>query len=420
MPCACCCVWRLATRPTRAWRRRRRSRRSAGASASSRGPFQCGTLQVPLDYDRPNGGHDRARAHAGSPPPTRTHRIGSLLINPGRARRSGRRHSSSSAGPELFTPEVRARYDLVGFDPRGISTKRGAALLRQRPPVGAVLHAVRVPDDADELDAVDRRRSLPRRRVRAPRRRDRRAHVDRERRARHGPPARRGRRRAAHLLRRLVRLVPRPTLREHVPGPLSGALVIDGVLDPVAWTTGVGDEAQTIPFSTRLHSDAGAWATLQEFFRLCDAGGDRCAFSGGAEDAMARSPRSCSTRAKVIPSRTGRPGRAQLLDPRRDHTRRHVLLARLARASRTARRLRVAPCVGSPLDPTSPRAARRYSRSPGWISNRSFPRYFNALEGFPAVACADSDNPDSYDAWSAAAVAADDGAPATSGASGPG
>jgi pimeloyl-ACP methyl ester carboxylesterase len=53
------------------------------------------------------------------------------------------------------------------------------------------------------------------------------------------------------------------------------ALIIDGVLDPIAWTTGSGDGA-TVPFSTRLHSDIGAQATLQEFFRLCDAG--TCAF----------------------------------------------------------------------------------------------------------------------------------------------
>src|SRR3954463_4298242 len=60
------------------------------------------------------------------------------------------------------------------------------------------------------------------------------------------------------------------------------ALVVDGVLDPVAWSTGRGGEASTLPFSTPLHSDVGAQATLNEFFRLCDAGGSRCAFSGEA------------------------------------------------------------------------------------------------------------------------------------------
>ena len=35
------------------------------------------------------------------------------------------------------------------------------------------------------------------------------------------------------------------------------AVVVDGVLDPVAWTTGTGN-ADTLPFSTRLRSDAGS------------------------------------------------------------------------------------------------------------------------------------------------------------------
>jgi pimeloyl-ACP methyl ester carboxylesterase len=42
-----------------------------------------------------------------------------------------------------------------------------------------------------------------------------------------------------------------------------------------------------------------------------------------------------------------------------------------------------------------------------YIPKRVFPTYTNALEGFPAVACADSDNPHSYAAWSAAGAAAE-------------
>ena len=55
---------------------------------------------------------------------------------------------------------------------------------------------------------------------------------------------------------------------------------MDGVLDPVAWSTGAGNSARTQPVSTRLRSDAGARATLDEFFRLCDAAGPPgCAFA---------------------------------------------------------------------------------------------------------------------------------------------
>ena len=60
------------------------------------------------------------------------------------------------------------------------------------------------------------------------------------------------------------------------------AVVVDNVLDPIAWSTGAPGEGSTVPLSTRLRSDAGAAATLEEFFRLCDAGGPRCAFSGAA------------------------------------------------------------------------------------------------------------------------------------------
>jgi pimeloyl-ACP methyl ester carboxylesterase len=59
------------------------------------------------------------------------------------------------------------------------------------------------------------------------------------------------------------------------------ALVVDGVLDPVAWSTGRGRQARTQPFSTRLGSAKGAYESLQEFFRLCDAGGENRAFSEG-------------------------------------------------------------------------------------------------------------------------------------------
>src|SRR6187401_2877076 len=69
------------------------------------GPYECSTVQVPLDYDSSDGGAislSLVRLPASDP----SRRIGSLFVNPG--------------GPFLFTDEVRARFDLVGFDPRGI------------------------------------------------------------------------------------------------------------------------------------------------------------------------------------------------------------------------------------------------------------------------------------------------------------
>jgi hypothetical protein len=59
-------------------------------------------------------------------------------------------------------------------------------------------------------------------------------------------------------------------------------LVIDGVLDPVAWATGRGGTAATEPYSTREHGDQGSTATFRQFLSLCDGAGAGCSFSGGA------------------------------------------------------------------------------------------------------------------------------------------
>ena len=49
-----------------------------------------------------------------------------------------------------------------------------------------------------------------------------------------------------------------------------------------------------MPFSTRLRSDAGAQATLDEFFRLCDAAGRRVRVLRRTRPAGSRrSPRAC-------------------------------------------------------------------------------------------------------------------------------
>ena len=83
------------------------------------GPFECGTVQVPLDYSHPEVAAISialVRLPAGDP----VHKIGSLFLNPGGPGGSGVDFALSAA-PYLYTPEVRARFDMVGFDPRGIA-----------------------------------------------------------------------------------------------------------------------------------------------------------------------------------------------------------------------------------------------------------------------------------------------------------
>src|SRR3954462_1789550 len=82
------------------------------------GPFECGTVRVPLDYRQPNAAKlSIALVRLPATDPAR--RIGSLILNPGGPGGSGV-DFTLFAGPALFTPQVRARFDLVGFDPRGV------------------------------------------------------------------------------------------------------------------------------------------------------------------------------------------------------------------------------------------------------------------------------------------------------------
>ncbi|MGI5489022.1 alpha/beta hydrolase [Microtetraspora malaysiensis] len=78
----------------------------------------CGTLVLPIDWARPQGatfGLAVARRKATNP----AARIGSLVTNWGGPGTSG---VDAVVGPykDVFSPAVRARFDLVSFDPRGV------------------------------------------------------------------------------------------------------------------------------------------------------------------------------------------------------------------------------------------------------------------------------------------------------------
>ncbi len=76
---------------------------------------ECATLEVPVDYAHPNGATLKlalVRIKATKP----SQRIGSLLVNPGGPGGSG----IGLARAMWLAPEIRARFDLIGFDPRGV------------------------------------------------------------------------------------------------------------------------------------------------------------------------------------------------------------------------------------------------------------------------------------------------------------
>ena len=77
---------------------------------------QCGTVAVPVDHDQPGG----AQVHlAVIRIPATGPRIGALLVNPGGPGASAVDMVAAMA-PELAGSEISRRFDLVGFDPRGV------------------------------------------------------------------------------------------------------------------------------------------------------------------------------------------------------------------------------------------------------------------------------------------------------------
>ncbi|MBT3154949.1 alpha/beta fold hydrolase [Streptomyces sp. CHD11] len=87
------------------------------APCADRPEFECATLARPIDRGRPDGGtFGMALARHRATDPDR--RIGVLVVNPGGPGMSGVDFTFGSRWN--FSPEVLARFDIVGFDPRGV------------------------------------------------------------------------------------------------------------------------------------------------------------------------------------------------------------------------------------------------------------------------------------------------------------
>ncbi|BBH17712.1 proteinase [Nocardioides baekrokdamisoli] len=79
----------------------------------------CAHLTVPMDYKRPDGA-TIAISLLKVPATDTAHRIGSLVVNPGGPGEPGTDFAAESA--VYFGSAISARYDVVGFDPRGTGT----------------------------------------------------------------------------------------------------------------------------------------------------------------------------------------------------------------------------------------------------------------------------------------------------------
>ena len=79
---------------------------------------ECGTLRVPIDWSKPRGEQfDLAVARRKATKPDK--RIGAMLINPGGPGGSG--VNFALGANRYFSPEISERFDIIGFDPRGVA-----------------------------------------------------------------------------------------------------------------------------------------------------------------------------------------------------------------------------------------------------------------------------------------------------------
>jgi pimeloyl-ACP methyl ester carboxylesterase len=359
------------------------------------GPFQCAVVKVPLDYDSPHG-KKIPIALTRLPATDQAHRVGSLFLNPGGPGGSGVEYVVF-AGPSLYTPEVRARFDLIGFDPRGIARSSQLRCFNsQKRWIFTPFPFPTTPAEEAEWMATD-------------------LYLDAKCAANAGPIA--SHMSTANVARDL------DVLRAAVGdaglsyagvsyGSYLGvtyanlfpshvrALIVDGVLNPVEWATGTPADAG-LPFSTRLGSHLGAQATLDEFFRLCDAGGANCAFGPDSAARFAALAARLQANPLVVTNPDGSTfvyGYSNLIGDTLGAMYSSVeweefagFLAFLDSATSGARLQHALPSFGrAAYEPRLPFPKLR--------------RYENFLEGFPGVACADTDNPGNYAAWHDAAA----------------
>jgi pimeloyl-ACP methyl ester carboxylesterase len=360
--------------------------------------FQCAEVPVPLDYGDPQGeqiGISVIRLPAGDP----AQRIGSLMLNPGGPGGSGVDFVRFAA--KALPLEVRARFDIVGFDPRGINystplrcfqtfdeaisilppfafpvTPAEERVLRRSDDQLAAACAAHGGAILDHMSSADVARDMDLLRA---------AFGDEK----------------LNYLGLSYGSILGQNYANLFPSRV-GALVIDGVVDPIAWSTGYGQDGETTPVGTRVASADGAQDTLGEFFRLCDAAGPDCALAGDSSGRFA----TMAERLRKEP--------ATITDPFTGETF-TVTYADLIAVTLGAL---YAPFIWPDLALLL--ADLEQQLSPAVLGQRlavirtglglaAAPQeeYPNFVEGFPGVTCSDSVNPRSFQAWQAAADAAE-------------
>jgi pimeloyl-ACP methyl ester carboxylesterase len=113
--------------------------------------FECARLLVPFDYARPGGRRFSLpviKLAAAEP----SRRIGALVVNPGGPGGSGVQYALGARSE--FPSAVLARFDIVGFDPRGVAASEPALTCTTGPQLDKYLATDDMPANAAQLAEV--------------------------------------------------------------------------------------------------------------------------------------------------------------------------------------------------------------------------------------------------------------------------
>lgn len=246
-------------------------------------PFDCATAKVPLDYGKPGGRTiELAVVRRKATGPGR--RVGTLFFNPGGPGGPGTVQMPQNY--EFFPREVRERFDIVSWDPRGIGSSTAVNCF------------------AGPQEAADWNASKP---TGFPVGEEERtefvaAYADLARRCERKDPELLSHVSTADTARDLDQLrrsvgetqlnyygisygtILGATYANLFPGKVR-AMTLDSNIRPGAWTNDASDDARLTTF-LRIGSDRSAAATLNEFLDLCGSTTTaRCAFSAGTPEA---------------------------------------------------------------------------------------------------------------------------------------
>lgn len=394
-------------------------------------PSRCADFRVPLDYDQPTGRTVRlslVRTPATNP----RKRIGALFVNFGGP---GLPVVGAAFNPSFLDARLRERFDIVGVEPRGVGLAEtiacfpstAAAVAARRPlsigfPVGArqerawiaasgvvakacgttgrpLSAAVSTAEMARDLDVV--RRALGERRLNF----------------------------LAFSYGTQIAQVYANMFPDRVR-----AIVADGVIDPVAWTTGYGRTGRTQPVDYRLKSDVGAYRALTEYFTRCDKAGPQVCSFAGREDAADRFRRlaaklrgrdritvdvpgegptelTYATYVDVLLQALYGLGDPDVPKPLADFLRDTEAVLAAPPGTAGARNAALSTQAGIAYRKVRDAVRAQSTRAAGPSAAGDMKNYNHREDAFAAVLCSDSVNPADPQVWSRAAAAADRRAP---------